>query len=599
MPAIRRRDQALNTANPGLALKWAVPLIVLLALVLGAAIPSRAADPAPAGPLVIGAGFQEAQVAPHSEVLRDPGNRLTIDQVTRPPLSGQFKPHHRASFRFGLDTSSYWIRFRLKQAAGGGAGDGLILAVTRPVVQEVDVYLPVRGGRPNEFRRLRAGFEHYSEGQDLGHRIRAMALPGDIPSDAYVYVRIRSKVASYALTLFSREAFEHYTRFEYLFFGLATGIILAMLLYNLFIALFLRDRVYFAYCAYMACMIIYASLLSGWPLGLGLHPDYLMWSVLELFAATFFFAAVFAQGFLATKGRHPVIHRILAGVSWLAAAVFVLAAVGYYDLANTIAHLMTIIVSIVMVTCAAVVLRRGYAPARYYLAAWGVLLVFVIIYAASAMGLIGYSFLVFNLVIIGAAVESVLLSLALADRIRLLREEGAKLREKERRLTELSITDELTGLYNRRWFSSKLKGEIDHVRRMELPLSLLIVDIDHFKRFNDAYGHAIGDLVLVELGAVIGKSIRGNDVPCRYGGEEFTVILPGMDRMEAVTVAERLRVAFAAKKIPVPGHGNVGATVSGGVAQMSRDDTGETLFERADRALYQAKSQGRNRVVAL
>lgn len=597
MPAIRRQDQTLHTTSPGLAMKWAVRLLVLLALLLGAAFPSGAAEPVQTLPLIIGAGFQQAQVAPHSAVLRDPGNQLTIDQVASPPWSNRFSPHQHDSFRFGLDTSSYWIRFRLENDAGG-AGGGLILAVTRPVVQEVDVYLPDSAGRPEAFQRLKAGFRHYSDGQDLGHRIRAVALPADIPSDAYIYVRIRSKVASYALTLFSREAFEHYTRFEYLFFGLTTGIILAMLLYNLFISLFLRDRVYFAYCAYMVCMIIYASLLSGWPLGLGLNPDYLMSSVLELFALTFFFAAIFAKAFLSTKKRHPVIHRIFTGIMLLSLVVFVLAAVGYYDLANTIAHLMTILVSIAMVFCAAVVLRGGYAPARYYLAAWGALVVFAMIYAASAMGLIGYSFIVFNLVIIGAAVESVLLSLALADRIRLLREEGVKLREKERRLTELSMTDELTGLYNRRWFSSKLKGEMDHARRMDLPLSMLIVDIDHFKRFNDTYGHAIGDLVLIELGVVIGQSIRTNDVACRYGGEEFTVVLPGRDLQEAVNVAERLRVAFAAKKISVPGHGGVGATISGGVAQMSDDDTGETLFERADRALYQAKFQGRDQVAA-
>jgi diguanylate cyclase (GGDEF)-like protein len=171
------------------------------------------------------------------------------------------------------------------------------------------------------------------------------------------------------------------------------------------------------------------------------------------------------------------------------------------------------------------------------------------------------------------------------------------LREKERRLTELSITDELTGLYNRRWFSSKINSEMDHARRLGRPLSLVVVDVDHFKKFNDTYGHAQGDNVLAELGKTIFDTVRLYDIPCRYGGEEFVIILPGASENDAFSVAERLRKSFARKKIAVPGRSPIGATISIGVAQMGNEESADSFFQRADDALYRAKHGGRNQVV--
>lgn len=173
-----------------------------------------------------------------------------------------------------------------------------------------------------------------------------------------------------------------------------------------------------------------------------------------------------------------------------------------------------------------------------------------------------------------------------------------ELRQKRQKLEELSITDGLTGLYNRRYMESKLEEEIVRANRFQHPLSLLFMDIDHFKNYNDSYGHPEGDKVLKGLAATILKNVRKKiDITCRYGGEEFVVVLPEADGEQAVTVAERIRRDFSQLGFK-PGDAiePVYVTLSTGVASLNAEG-GANLLERADQAMYQAKSIGRNRVV--
>jgi two-component system cell cycle response regulator len=171
------------------------------------------------------------------------------------------------------------------------------------------------------------------------------------------------------------------------------------------------------------------------------------------------------------------------------------------------------------------------------------------------------------------------------------------LKESEERYRELSIVDELTGLYNKRYFNKHLQMEVDRAKRYQHPLSLLLMDIDNFKHHNDTYGHADGDKVLARLGRVIASSIRTNDVACRYGGEEFTLILPVTSGKDAVVVGERIRKAFAAEAFyPVPGQ-KVQKTVSIGIAEYRKDEEGGSLLERTDANMYEAKKSGKNRYV--
>ena len=171
-----------------------------------------------------------------------------------------------------------------------------------------------------------------------------------------------------------------------------------------------------------------------------------------------------------------------------------------------------------------------------------------------------------------------------------------ELRESEKRYRELSITDSLTKLFNSRHFFRQLRQEIERAKRYEEPLSLILLDIDNFKGYNDTYGHLEGDRVLAVLAEVIRETLRSADSAYRYGGEEFTVILPETEGENALLVAERLRKCFEETVLsPLP-RSEVHMTVSVGVTQYIPGEEDSVLIKRADSAMYTAKTSGKNRV---
>ncbi len=162
-----------------------------------------------------------------------------------------------------------------------------------------------------------------------------------------------------------------------------------------------------------------------------------------------------------------------------------------------------------------------------------------------------------------------------------------------------SIRDPLTGLYNRRYLEESLAREIARCGRRDFPLSVLMLDVDHFKQFNDTHGHAGGDALLAAIGQLLSSRLRGEDIACRYGGEEFTVILPESDSASALRQAEELRLALSQMSVPLSGKTLPPITASLGVATYPVDGVaGLTLLRKADAALYRAKRSGRNRVLS-
>jgi two-component system, cell cycle response regulator len=173
-----------------------------------------------------------------------------------------------------------------------------------------------------------------------------------------------------------------------------------------------------------------------------------------------------------------------------------------------------------------------------------------------------------------------------------------RLRDNVQMSIEMAITDPLTGLYNRRYMESHLGSLLEQAVSRKKPLTVLVLDIDYFKAINDTHGHDAGDDVLREFSFRIKKSIRGIDLACRYGGEEFVVVMPETDLTVATMVAERLRRRIATEPFPIQdGARSIEVTISIGISALGRDDTAANILKRADAALYRAKRDGRNRVV--
>ena len=176
------------------------------------------------------------------------------------------------------------------------------------------------------------------------------------------------------------------------------------------------------------------------------------------------------------------------------------------------------------------------------------------------------------------------------------REVEMQLLKSEKLFKNLSITDDLTQLYNSRYFYKRLKKEIKRLIRYKQPLSLLLIDIDDFKKINDRYGHLQGDNILKQTGIVIQDCLRNTDSAYRYGGEEFTIILPETGIEDAINVAQRIRKSFVAQDFSSITNETMHISVSIGACQFKPEEAMEAFVKRTDDALYVAKRSGKNRV---
>jgi diguanylate cyclase len=188
---------------------------------------------------------------------------------------------------------------------------------------------------------------------------------------------------------------------------------------------------------------------------------------------------------------------------------------------------------------------------------------------------------------------------ALEQRLTLSKSEISNLQQSLEAIRAESLTDPLTGLGNRKYFDRSIEMAVQTALANGEPLSLLMFDIDHFKSFNDSYGHLTGDQVLRLVGLSLKQTIKGQDITARYGGEEFAVVLPNTALRQALTVADHIRRAVMSKELKKKSTGEIlgRVTISVGVSMLKPDDDTDSLIERADACLYAAKRNGRNRVI--
>ncbi len=178
-----------------------------------------------------------------------------------------------------------------------------------------------------------------------------------------------------------------------------------------------------------------------------------------------------------------------------------------------------------------------------------------------------------------------------------LREMTQTLSARSETLEQAALTDGLTGMQNRRYFDDALREYLTEFRRIQKPIGLMTLDLDHFKQVNDTYGHDVGDEVLRSVASTLRDMTRYHDVVARLGGEEFAVVAPNMNEDQLFKLAERIRKAIAAQPVQV-GNVRLKVTTSVGLAVWDGKESGEDFYRRADKQLYQAKREGRNRVCA-
>ncbi|MBI4827434.1 MAG: diguanylate cyclase [Nitrospinae bacterium] len=414
------------------------------------------------------------------------------------------------------------------------------------------------------------------------------------------------------------------------------GILAALFAYNLLLFLSLRDRSYLYYVLFVASMAVGQAAWNGLAYEF-LWPNWPAWGNIAAvagFNATGLFGALFSRAFLDTRRAAPLLDKVIMGLAAAFAAWMALAPVIPYQANAMLTSFTGLTFSIVATATGALCLARGFSAARFFLLAWTMLLIGTAALGARNLDLIPTNFFTLYAMQIGSALEMLLLSFALAERINVLRRGKEKaeaetltirremvaalqrqehelelkvaartgelravndrLVESEKMLRNLAHHDPLTGLINRTLLDELLDHAIERARRHGTMLAALFIDLDGFKAINDTHGHAAGDDLLRAVGDRLIIGVRASDTVARLGGDEFVALLEEVSHPEdAVHVAEKL-VASLAEPFAA-GTRSIRISASVGVALYPGDGLeAPTLIKWADRAMYDAKLAGKN-----
>lgn len=552
--------------------------------------------------LVLKPGNEIYRLRDYADVFEDMTSGLTIEDVSSPERSSRFVPlAHRKKLQ-GVRGSPIWLRFTvLIPESSENRNQEWVFYNWHPLIDNMTIHVPVLSSPDGDREWTSSGVSREYFWDRYQDTYVPFALGVRIPSGVPItcYIRLKNRLGSLVdLTVQTRQRFHQawlrVVKIHYCYLGF----LICLLVYGSAMYRLINDKSYL----YLACYILTDMVLvlnsrgPSIPLISAFAPDISdTLRRLMMDGGLFFFILLTRQAFR-IKGNLPRANACLCAaaaclpVPWI--GILLTGFAGFHSLWMT----LDIMVQLVIIITGVYAWSKGHKPGRYFMVAYA-----VAVAGTSAWLMVQSEWIPFNqfnaltLPILFRSLVFLLMMLGLADTVMILKQEKKALMAQERRLSKLSYTDSLTGLFNRRFFESKLKGELEHAERLKTPLSLIVIDVDNFKRFNDRFGHHQGDEVLGILGRVMIECGRETDSACRYGGEEFAVIAPATDIQGGFQLSERIRTEFRKETFEMEPVGKYACTLSAGVALKALGDDSGTLFKRADDLLYEAKNRGRNR----
>jgi diguanylate cyclase (GGDEF)-like protein len=569
-------------------------------------------------------------LATQVEVLEDPSRQLQLDDVS----GAAFVPYqHSGSVNFGYSSSAWWLRVRLDSRRE--TPPDWLLEIAFPTLDDVRVFWNSGGESGQVVTGDRLPFAE----RPLVHRhfvVPMRITPGE---PLTIYLRVVSEgTLTIPLRLWQPAALHAHDLESYAAHALYFGMLLALGLFNLLLWVRLREAVYLSYVAFVTAMAVAQLSLNG--LGFQFFwPEAVLWQFTSLnsaFAATGLFGVCFTRMFLQLPLYHPRLDRVMMAFSLSFALCAVAPMLLPYQPVALTTSLVGFSFAMLAVGCGMYAMRRGNPGARFFLLAWLVLLLGVALMGLRNLAVLPTNFVTANGIQIGSAIEMLLLSFALAERIHLLRQEkeeaaaealkvelahvetlrqseqvleanvalrtreledaNARLRENEARLTQLAQHDTLTGLANRALLFDRLEQAIRRARRKHCRFAVLLIDLDEFKPINDNWGHAVGDQLLVELARRLLACVRASDTVARLGGDEFVILLEEIDQQRSVRDLGN-KILDALKQPLLLPEGAIEPSASIGVASWPEDgEEAAQLLLAADQGMYRAKRAGRGQI---
>jgi diguanylate cyclase (GGDEF)-like protein len=536
---------------------------------------------------------------------------LGIGEVSSPEFSAHFSPVGERPVWTGQHAPASWLRFTIpldRLGPGYGVGSNAEdredqwLLVVKPsfsiILDNIELYVPRSDGG---FDRFVLGARVKSNPGELHSRYYFFFLPAGAFKGKPCYLRVSSDTdVLMSVELATSSSFAKSEAQSYLGYGLIFGIIIAMIFYSAFLLLSFYYHSYIYFVFYNISVGLWIFYVQGFAKVLfGVVPG-LDQAMLWVWAGQFItWGTIFTISFLELRKKSKGFFYVLASAAALGGVVSFAGIVGADRVSFVISHYLGIFVPLIVIIAAALRVKQGDRPARYFLIGWCLLALGGLMFSLMGLKVLSVNALTVNAMPIGIALESIFLAMALADRFKYLEIEKKKLEEAQAHFRELSLTDTLTGLRNRRYLMMELGRAMKEASHIKEPLSLIMLDIDNFKVINDRFGHEVGDDMLVSLAHSIRACTRENDSACLYGGDELVIFMPKVSRQDALRIAERIRTHFETESLRVIDGKSLGATISLGIAELEDGDTIDTFLSRADAAMYKAKGRGKNCSVAL
>ena len=573
----------------------------------------------------------------------DEDESLSFDNITR--LDTDKWLPTTSPVNLGMNTAVHWFSFVIPPTQS--ASDSFLLHIDYPLLDYLDVGVYSRVGS-TPITQFSAGDAQMLSKRPIVHTKPLFPLPSSAESQR-VIVRVQtSGTIRLPVRIWEEKAFLSFSTSRNLALGLFFGVLVAMGVSNAFLTVTSRSTSFMFYSGYVLSLALTLATLHGFGFTyLWADNTWFQSKAIIVFAnATIMFATLFTRSLLPVKEHSVLLDKITLIASGVCALSIVLGLfLPYYFMIKAYLLLLSLIVIYTLALGVWLSLKR-VAVARYFTIAWAFLLISGLSASLDNVNFINLPISSNNLLIIGGAVETLILALILsisyshsrddlieAQQFALEQEKQAntakenllsvqqryqddleykvqertleleitlrELSEVNQELERLNAIDPLTGVHNRRHFDKRLRNEGRRSRREETPLSLAIIDVDYFKQINDKYGHDGGDACLIHVTKVLQKLIqRPTDDLCRIGGEEFAIILPNTDLNGAYHVAESMRASLEQSPMTYDGE-QIQLTVSAGVSTtvIQSEEHAQTLFRYADELLYQAKAAGRNIVI--
>lgn len=547
---------------------------------------------------------------------------LSLEEIKKVRAS-EWKVSDTKNINFGFSQDHYWFKLRLNDLTPSDSP--LFLRSKFPLLDTLDVY----------FLSGSTLIQEFHTGDSVPFNDRPMNYPSfifplNIASDNPYTVYIHAHSAGSLQLNLSLENEIHFWQGlwkENTLRAIFYAVLLSMIFYNTFIFLIVHERTYLYYVLFLVNFTLLIANLHGWTFQL-LWPNTPKMnevSITFIVGILIMAAALFTSSFLRLKEIKPSVDNIIVNFAKLGIINSALAPFISYSLmvqATTILTAALAAITIFLTLHAVVYNKRREVV--IFIIAWVSLLSGIILYVGQKLGILPINTITEHGIEISGVFVALFLSLGLSDSINTERKTRIETQEKlfeiqqlandkldkkvQERTHELkainnqlqtaSITDSLTQIKNRHYFDYKLSAEYSRAYREKNDLSLLMLDVDHFKKFNDTYGHQAGDEVLKRVASLIRNIVnRPGDIAFRYGGEEFSVLLPSTSKEGAYTIAESIRKYVKAMPFQWQGE-TLSITISIGIASCVPSHLGDEskLLKQADDALYRAKNLGRDQV---